>query len=202
MLAGMMALGAMAQGAMGQGGKFTVKGTFESVGDSVFLAFDDLDSPFGQTYAVTGEMIEDTFEIEEATKLYVRNWEGSARVGSDAYLTIPAIPGETVIISQDENGEIQLGGSQFYQDYNEARKSIEPEYKAIETLVAHLRSEIEAGTPEEQVMEEYQEKMPELSFAFGKAVMAYIKAHPDQDASAALVAECLISRAFGLLLNY
>ena len=189
MLAGMMALGAMAQGALGLGGKFTVKGTFEGVGDSVFLAFDDLDSPFGQTYAVTGEMIEETFDIEEATTLYVRNWEGSARVGSDAYLTIPAIPGETVIISQDENGEIQLGGSQFYLDYNEARKSIEPEYKAIETLVAHLRSEIEAGTPEEQVMEEYQEKMPELSFAYGKAVMAYIKAHPDQDASAALVAE-------------
>ena len=191
LLVGVLALGAVAQGGnfTVQGGKFTVKGTFEGVGDTVFLSFDDLDRPFGQTYAVTGEMIEETFDLEEATKLYVRNWEGGARVGSDAHLTIPAIPGETVIISQDENGEIQLGGSKFYQDYNEALKSIEPEYKAVEALVAHLRSEIEAGTPEEQVIEEYQEKMPELTFAYGKAVMAYIEAHPDQDASAALAAE-------------
>ena len=37
MLAGMMALGAIAQE-----GKFTVKGTFDFVGDSVFLVIPDL----------------------------------------------------------------------------------------------------------------------------------------------------------------
>ena len=184
MLAGMMALGVMAQG-----GKFTVRGTFEGVGDSVFLAFDDLESPFGQTYAVTGEMIEDTFDINEATTLYVRKWEGGARVGSKAYLTIPAVPGEALIVSKDGNGEIQLGGSQFYVDYNEALKSIDPANKAAEAFVKHLREELEAGTSQEQLMEEYQEQMPKLAEAYVSALMDYVKAHPDQDAAAALIAE-------------
>ena len=184
MLAGMMALGALAQG-----GKFTVKGTFEEVGDSVFLAFDDLESPFGQTYAVTGEMIEETFDIDEATTLYVRKWEGGARVGSEAYLTIPAIPGETVIISQDENGEMHFGGSQFYVDYNDAWKAVEPVNREGDEFMKELMGKMQAGVPEEQLMDLYQQKAPVLLQKLSDAVMGYVKAHPDQDAAAALIAE-------------
>ena len=51
MLAGMMMLGAAAQD-----GKFTVRGTFEEIGDTVQFFFRDLGT--GEIRAFTGEMLE------------------------------------------------------------------------------------------------------------------------------------------------
>ena len=182
MLAGMMALGAMAQG-----GKFTVKGTFEGVGDTVQFFFPDLGT--GEIRAFTGEMLEVTRDLEDVSMLEIMRWVGEGKWPKDKYLTIPAVPGETLKLTKDDKGEIQLGGSQFYVDYNEALKSIEPANKAAEAFVAHLREEVAAGTPQEQLMEEYQEQMPKLAEAYVSALMDYVKAHPDQDAAAALIAE-------------
>ena len=181
-LAGMMMLGAMAQE-----GKFTVKGTFEDVGDTVQFFFRDLGT--GQIRAVTGEMLEVTVDLDDVSMLEIMEWVGEGKWPDDRYFTIPAIPGETLIVTKDVNGEIQIGGSQFYLDYDEALKSVEPANKAAEEFVMHLRSELDAGTPEEQLMEEFQEQMPILSQAYNDALMGYVKAHPDQDAAAALIAE-------------
>ena len=182
MLAGMMALGAAAQE-----GKFTVKGTFEEIGDTVHFFFPDLGT--GEIRAFTGEMLEVTQNLKDVSMLEIMKWVSEGKWPKEKYLTIPAVPGETLIVTKDDKGEIQLGGSQFYQDYNEALKSIAPANKAADAFVAHLREEVAAGTPQEQLMEEYQEQMPILAEAYVNALMDYVKAHPDQDAAAALIAE-------------
>jgi thiol-disulfide isomerase/thioredoxin len=46
-----------------------------------------------------------------------------------------------------------------------------------------------SGVPQDVVMKEYEEKAPALSQALTDAIMAYVKAHPDQDAAAALVSQ-------------
>ena len=182
MLAGMMALGTMAQS-----GEFTVKGTFEGLGDSVRLFIRDLGME--QLRAVTGEMQEVNFDLKDASLLEIMQWAGEGERG-DRYVTVPAIPGEKLIVTKDEkNGEIQLSGSQFYVDYNEAQNWLEPSNKAVEIFIMHLREQLDAGTPQEQLMEEYQENMPKLTEAYVSALMEYVKAHPDQDAAAALIAE-------------
>ncbi len=183
LLAGMMALSTMAQNRT-----FTVKGTFEEMGDSVHFYFPQL--RVGKCKPVTGQMLEVSFDLVDAETLRVSEY----RTGADAedvegYFTVPAIPGETLIVTRGADGKIQMGGSQFYVDYQEAMNSIEPANRAGEEFIEELRQKMVAGVPQEQLMEEYQARVPVLLQTFIDAVMDYVRAHPDQDAAAALIAE-------------
>ena len=182
MLAGMMALGAMAQD-----GKFTVKGTFEEIGDTVHFFFRDLGT--GEIRAFTGEMLEVTQDLKDVSMLEIMQWVSEGKWSKEPYLTVPAIPGETLVVSKDDNGEIQLGGSQFYVDYNEAMKVVEPINREGDEFMKELRDKMQAGVPEEELMDLYQQKVPVLLKQLSDAVMGYVKAHPDQDAAAALIAQ-------------
>lgn len=182
MLAGMMALGMMAQE-----GRFTVKGTFEDLGDTVSFMIKSIS--IGKIAPVTGQMVEETFDLKGADEITIGRWFTGRNHSEKGDVTLPAIPGETLIISKDANGDLCLGGSQFYVDYNNALKCIEPINRAGDEFVEHIRSELAAGTPQEQLMEEYQTMVPTLLQGLLDAIMDYVKAHPDQDAAAALIAE-------------
>ena len=181
MLAGMMVLGAMAQG-----GKFTVKGTFDWVGDSVYCAISE---SAGQALAVTGEMLEVSFDLEEADFLTIGHWFEGRDLNEKSDINLPAIPGETLVVTMDADGNLQLGGSQFYVDYNEARKVVEPIDKEGEEFTKVLQEKIAAGVTEEELMDYYQKNVNVLLQKLSDGVMGYIKAHPDQDAAAALIAQ-------------
>ena len=182
MLTGIMMLGAMAQN-----GTFTVKGTFEEMGDSVHFYFPQL--RVGKCKPVTGQMLEVSFELVDAETLKVSEYRTGADAEDAEGFTVPAIPGETLIVTSDADGKIQMGGSQFYVDYQEAMNSIEPANRAGEEFIEELRQKMVAGVPREQLMEEYQATVPVLLQGFFDAVTDYVKAHPDQDAAAALIAE-------------
>ena len=182
MLAGMMALGVMAQA-----GKFTVRGTFEDVGDSV--SFMIRSTSLGQCYPVTGQMMEAEFDLNNADYISIGRWFAGRNHSEKGDVTFPAIPGETLVVSKDADGKIQVGGSQFYVDYNEAQKSVEAANQAAEDFVEHIRTKLAEGVPQEDLMDEFQTKMPILIDDYVNAVKDYVRAHPDQDASAALIAE-------------
>ena len=179
MLAGMMVLGTVAQE-----GKFTVKGTFDGHTDSVAFALVDL-STFKmiaqEAYAVTGELLECTFDMKDAAMLYVLDMDGT-------HMTAPAIPGETLEFYRDANKLTHLRGSQFYLDYDAAEQSVEQPLMALKNFAGECQHRVQMGEPQEQVMKDYEEKIPVLSQAMADAVKAYVKAHPDQDAAAALIA--------------
>ena len=180
MLAGLMALGAMAQG------KFTVKGTFDFVGDSAFFALPDNG---GQTRAVTGEMLEVSFDLKDAEYLTIGRWFTGRSHEEEGDIKLPAIPGETLVVTMDADGNMQLSGSQFYVDYNEAMKMVDPVNKQGEAFMQELREKVAAGLPEEELMDFYQKNVNVLLQNLSDAVMGYVKAHPDQDAAAALINE-------------
>ena len=183
LLAGMMALSTMAQNRT-----FTVKGTFEEMGDSVHFYFPQL--RVGKCKPVTGQMLEVSFDLVDAETLRVSEYRNGADAeDAEGYFTVPAIPGETLIVTRGADGKIQMGGSQFYVDYQEAMNSIEPANRAGEEFIEELRQKMVAGVPQEQLMEEYQARVPVLLQTFIDAVMDYVRAHPDQDAAAALIAE-------------
>ncbi len=181
MLAGMMALGTMAQG-----GVFKVSGTFEGREDSVALVVQDAatyNTIVGETYPVTGQLIEVSCELKGAAKLFVVDVDN----GVKGYMSLPAMPGEHVIIKKDANNVTYFEGSQFYVDYNLAERSIEVPMQALKNFEGECQHKIMNGVPQDVVMKEYEEKIPALSQALVDAVTAYVKAHPDQDAAAALV---------------
>ena len=156
-LAGMMALGAMAQG-----GKFTVQGWFECEGDSVTLEIIDCEYEvlYFETRAASAEMLELSFDLEDVALLHV--YDG--RQGYQRHIEIPAIPGDTVVFYMEGEPYYGLGGSQFYIDYDEAVRAIEP-----------------------QLIELCESKNYDLFDNYVEALFAYIKDHPDQEASAALL---------------
>ena len=183
MLMGMMMLGAMAQG-----GKLIVRGSFEWVGDSVY--FKIMSSFFkGKSYAVTGEMIEVKLDLTDADYITIGRWFDGRGHEEDGDITLPAIPGETLVISKDENGNLSLSGSQFYVDYNEARNKVEPINRAGQEYVDGLKARMAAGVPREQLMAEAKDRVPQLMQDIADAVIDYVKTHPDQDAAAALIDE-------------
>ena len=162
MLAGLMALGAMAQG-----GKFTVQGWFLCEGDSLKLQIIDCDYQllYEVTRAASAEMLDLSFDLKDAALLIVVD----GQEGYQRHHVVPAIPGDTVLFYMEGEPYYGLGGSQFYIDYDEAVKAIEPQAIELFELDAHSDRYLE-------VLEKYQD-----------ALLAYVENHPDQEASAALL---------------
>ena len=183
MLTGMMALGAVAQD-----GKFTVKGNFEHLGDSVVL-FLSQDVYEGDVRIVSGKMNEETFELKDVNLLTIGRWFTGRKNKEEGDITVPAIPGETLVVTTDEKGDVRYSGSQFYVDYNEARKVIDPIDEEGNAFMKELRDKMAEGVAEAELMELYNAKVPVLLQHLNDAVMGYVKAHPDQEAAAALIAE-------------
>ena len=177
MLMGMMTLGAMAQG-----GKFTVKGTFEGRKDSVTLEIVDVnrwETIAKETRAITGEEHELTIDLKDAGLLSVTDVKGLTTV-------LPAIPGETLLFYQNDHNVTHLGGSQFYVDYDEAQQIIGPILLGINECNKHLSGEFGPlyGDEYDLYSKLYIKLVNEVLIP---VVHNYIKAHPDQDAAAALI---------------
>ena len=179
MLAGMMALGAMAQES-----KFTVKGTFENFNDSVVFSLIDLESSeniASQAIAVTGKMSEFSCDLKDAALLYIVERNGNRT----HYTPVPAIPGETLLVYQDHNGVTHYGGSQFYVDYDEAEQIVRPFFNDMVENMKHQYGVY--GPMSKEELEYYSKQYCDLVNAMEEAVLRYVKAHPDQDAAAALM---------------
>ena len=163
MLVGMMALGAMAGG-----GEFTVQGWFLCEGDSVKLQIVDCDYQllYEVTRAASAEMLDLSFDLKDAALLIVVD----GQEGYQRHHVVPAIPGDTVLFYMEGEPYYGLGGSQFYIDYDEAVQAIEPQ--AIELF--------------EQ--DAYSDRYLEVLNNYEDALLTYVKEHPDQEASVALLA--------------
>ena len=136
-----------------------------------------------QVLQVNGQMHEMSYELKDAAMLFVLDNNNTR-----GYISMPAIPGETVEIYRDGSNITHCRGSQFYVDYDIAEQSIEQPMMALKNFAGECQYRINQGVPQEQVMKDYEERVPALTQALADAVMAYVKAHPDQDASAALIA--------------
>lgn len=177
MLMGMMTLGALAQG-----GKFTVKGSFEGRKDSVTIEVVDVNNwktIAKETCAITGEMHELTFDLNDAALLSVTDVKGLTTV-------LPAIPGETLLFYQNDHKVTHLGGSQFYVGYDEAQQIVGPILLGLNECNKHLSGEFGPLYGDEYDL------YSKLNFGLYNEVLIpvvrnYIKAHPDQDAAAALI---------------
>lgn len=164
MLACMMTLGVMAQG-----GIFTVQGWFLCEGEDDSVKFQVVDCGhqllFEETRAASADMIEVSFDLKDAALLIMDDGQEGYR----RHHVVPAIPGDTVIFFIEGDPQYCLGGSQFYIDYDEAVQAIEPQ--AIELF--------------EQ--DAYGDRYLEVLNNYEDALLAHVKEHPDQEASAALL---------------
>ncbi len=184
LLMGMMALGVMAQG-----GKVTVSGTFKGLGESVRIFLVDAGGEMlaQEDRAIAGDKIDMTFDLDDAAMLYVIALVDGQLI-ADRGFAIPVLPGENAVI-EGEGEDYTLGGSQFYRDYYEASNLIKAPQEAARAFMKECQNKFSQGVPEEEINKEFEEKYPALEQALADAVLGYVKAHPDADASAVLLSE-------------
>ena len=184
LLMGMMALGVMAQG-----GKVTVSGTFKGLGESVRIFLVDASGEMlaQEDRAIAGDKIDMTFDLDDAAMLYVIALVDGQLI-ADRGFAIPVLPGENAVI-EGEGEDYTLGGSQFYRDYYEASNLIKAPQEAARAFMKECQNKFSQGVPEEEINKEFEEKYPALEQALADAVLGYVKAHPDADASAMLLAD-------------
>ena len=184
MLMGMMALCATAQG-----GIFTVNSSFKGLGDSIKVYLIDANGEMlvEESRAIAGDKVDMTFDLNDAATLYVFAIENGELSRHNSF-SIPALPGELAIIVGDGD-DFTMGGSQFYRDYQEAFNLIKAPQQAVQDFMNECRAKFSSGVPEEEIDKEFEEKYPALEQALADAVLGYVKAHPDQDASAMLLTD-------------
>ncbi len=182
-------MGLMALGVMAQGGKVTVSGTFKGLGESVRIFLVDAGGEMlaQEDRAIAGDKIDMTFDLDDAAMLYVIALVDGQLI-ADRGFAIPVLPGENAVI-EGEGEDYTLGGSQFYRDYYEASNLIKAPQEAARAFMKECQNKFSQGVPEEEINKEFEEKYPALEQALADAVLGYVKAHPDADASAMLLAD-------------
>ena len=184
-----MLLGMMTLGAMAQEGKFTVSGSLKGLGDSVkvFLMNANGDMLVQESRAIDGDKFNMTFDLDDAGFFYMFGLK-DGQLSAENGFAIPALPGEHAVI-EGQGDDFTLGGSQIYRDYNEASNLIKAPQKAARAFVKECQTKFSQGVPSEEINKEYEEKYPALEQALADAVLGYVKAHPDADASAVLLSD-------------
>ena len=184
-----MLLGMMTLGAMAQEGKFTVSGSLKGLGDSVkvFLMNANGDMLVQESRAIDGDKFNMTFDMDDVGFFYMFGLK-DGQLSAENGFAIPALPGEHAVI-EGQGDDFTLGGSQIYCDYNEASNLIKAPQEAARAFVRECQTKYSQGVPSEEINKEYEEKYPALEQALADAVLGYVKAHPDADASAVLLSD-------------
>ena len=184
-----MLLGMMTLGAMAQEGKFTVSGSLKGLGDSVkvFLMNANGDMLVQESRAIDGDKFNMTFDMDDVGFFYMFGLK-DGQLSAENGFAIPALSGEHAVI-EGQGDDFTLGGSQIYCDYNEASNLIKAPQEAARAFVRECQTKYSQGVPSEEINKEYEEKYPALEQALADAVLGYVKAHPDADASAVLLSD-------------
>jgi len=185
----MIACGAALSGMAQQMGEFTVKGTMAGLGDSVAVYLIDPMSNktvLQQNVALPAiDEVDLSLDLTRVGNLYVMRLE-DGQPSQAVSFSIPALPGEAATISGTSDS-YRVGGTQFYQDYSDATDAIEAPQREYYNFVNECQQMMAQGKSQDEVMAIYEKKGPALQQKIADAAVAYIKAHPDQEASAALV---------------
>ena len=114
MLVGMMALGMLAQE-----GKFSLTGEVKGLGPMGYCILTDVwgDVIDQDMLRATGGKVDMAFDLEKMGYLVV--------VSNNRTITLPAVPGEAVMIAGDIDN-YTVDGSALYREYNEVLTAIEP----------------------------------------------------------------------------
>ena len=179
----------MAVGASAQSGTFSISGQYSALGDSarVYVIVPGTNKEDVKQDIALNDGFNLSYQIDGPRQCYIIALSDGKPDG-DTRVMVPAMPGENAVIT-DNGDDYEIGGSQFYMDYSEAVKSMSDAKNAYNEFVGQLYARMAMGEDEEAISALYDEQAPALIQAVTDAVRGYIAAHPDQDASAAIVTE-------------
>jgi len=165
-------------------GKFLVDGTVKGLGDSINVIIVDpmTNRPVTRDKrAIKDDSFNLDFDLSRAAYLMVRGTKPGT-----ASFTIPALPGEKATVNGDAMS-YRISGTQFYKDYSDATDSYEAPQAELNKFIAECQAMMANGVSQDSVMKVYNAKGPALQTKVSEAALAYIKANPDNEASALLI---------------
>lgn len=98
-----------------------------------------------------------------------------------------AVPGETLELKGDVEGSYEVGGSEFYKQFNAVAKATDQAGKDIEVFTNDLRNRLKAGGDRAQLEKEYAEKAPILAQKMERDLMNFIKQNPTNEAGVIII---------------
>lgn len=166
-----------------------IKGQLKGLTDSLFVFIPQGERDHKQdTVLVKDGKFDFTVSVDRPSVITVCTPEFLRQEGGGSFQMI-AVPGESAELSGDVTANYYLTGSKFYREFNEADRAMEAAGKPFSDFYASLNKRMEAGESQETLMNEFQEKAPALRQQKADGIMAFIKQHPDYEASAAIIPE-------------
>ena len=162
----------------------SVKGEMIGIGDSLIVR----SNGNNDTILVKNNKFSFTLNIAQPQNIYVLT-PAALRGENRKYNSFVAVPGEKAELKGDITKRYDITGSKFYNEYHEADLMLEGVKKETNDYVNGLKKRLDAGEKRDDVMKEYQERMPELTKKVNNAIIDFIKAHPDYEANAAIIGE-------------
>lgn len=165
--------------------KLHVKMNVKNVGDTI-LVVSAQDHDNRQTYTGKQGVFDFELEVNEPTVVYLVEPQLMRGLPGAQYM-MPAVPGEQVTLTAEDDSRYDIDGSTFYNQYHQADIAIEEAQKPLNELWGDLQKRLEAGESQDALMKEYQEKGPALEQKVEEAIIGFIKAHPTWEASATVI---------------
>ncbi len=163
--------------------KLHVKMNVKNVGDTIVVV-SQADSR--QTFTGKQGVFDFEVEVPAVTSLYLVEPQLFQGLPGARYM-VPAVPGETVEITAEDENRYDISGSTFYAQYHEADVAIEDAGKPLLAFLDDLQAKLEAGASRDSLVKVYQEQLPAMQQKIEDAITGFVKAHPDWEASAAII---------------
>ncbi|MBQ9649851.1 MAG: TlpA family protein disulfide reductase [Prevotella sp.] len=165
--------------------KLHVKMNTKTVGDTiVVLSPENPDNR--QTFTGKGGVFEFDIDVPTVTTIYLVEPQMFRGLPGQQYV-IPAVPGEEAVLTAENAERYDIDGSTFYAQYHEADLTIEEAGKEQGAFMQKLQEMMANGVPRDSVMRLYQAGIEPLQQKVEDAITGFIKAHPDYEASAAII---------------
>lgn len=175
-----------ASAAMALSGTFQVKANLKNFGDTV-IVYKGRDSK-ADTVLVKKDKFAYATTLDKPKVLYFAT-PGAMRGTDRTMCSLVAVPGEKAELVGDVNSRYDITGSKFYQQYHVLDLMKEGAQKKMNALSDSLSTLMKNGTPQEQLMKIYSEKMPILVKEKNNQFFDYISKHSGEEATATLVTE-------------
>ena len=169
-------------------GSVHVKGNMKNVGDTL-LALTPQTQNAPQTVLVKNGVFEFDFPLTEVTDFYLVSpgvMRGE-RSENNVQMQLLGVPGERMELVGDIKERFDITGSKFYQEYHELDLMVENAQKEANDFQAKCSKMMKDGVSQDSVMKIYNAGMPAIREKIKQAMLGFLKAHPDYEASAAIV---------------
>ena len=168
--------------------KLHVKMNIKGMGDSVaVVSIADRENP--QTFAGKQGVFDFEVDVPQVT-MYLLVDPCVLRGERSAYrFQIPAVPGEEVVVTSENESRYDVTGSKFYAQFHEIDLAVEEAQKESKAFTQKCMDMLQKGVSQDSVMKVYNADMPAISQRFAKAMTDIVKTHSKDEAITAFLTE-------------